>query len=69
MAVKCQNSLKARKFFSFLGTVSIDQGQGRQFVSQLGALAERESLRANSLSIKYMVYKRLFLTRKVRNTF
>jgi hypothetical protein len=48
MAVKCQNALKSRKFLSFLGMVSIDKGQGRQFVSQLGALAVEGSLMANS---------------------
>ena len=44
------------------------QGCGRQFVSQLGALAVGESLRANSLSTKYMFYRGLFLLRWVRNT-
>jgi hypothetical protein len=32
-------------------------------------MAVGENLRANSLSIKYMIYKRLLLLRKVRNTF
>ena len=49
-AVESHSAQKQPKFNGFQEVMPTDDGRGRQFVSQLGALAERERPPTNSLS-------------------
>ena len=59
-AVDSHSAKKQRNFNGFQEVMPTDDGRGRQFVSQLGALAVGESLRANSLSFILLIYNGSF---------
>ncbi len=54
-AVESYSAKKRQKFNGFQEAMPTDDGWGRQFVSQLGALAVRERLPTNSLSIILLI--------------